>query len=206
MPHSPAISPRKAPKQQRSRATVDAILEATAQVLVEHGYEKSSTNLIARRAGVSIGSLYQYFPNKEALVLALAEKHVADMMAELMAKLGAAQGLPLRPALRVMIDGLMAHHADKPRVHQVLIEEIPRIAGLERMLEMDRMMVDMIAVALTHREERLRPQNVELAAFTLVHAVQGVMHAAVLERPELLTGEDLTAEITDLIARYLLED
>ena len=206
MPHSPAINPRKAPKQQRSRATVDAILEATAQVLVEHGYEKSSTNLIARRAGVSIGSLYQYFPNKEALVAALAEKHVADVMSELVAKLEAARGLPLRPALRVMIDGLLAHHAEKPRVHQVLIEEIPRIAGLERMLEIDRLAVDMIAVALGTREEALRPQNIELAVFMLVHAVQGITHAAVLERPELLTGADLTDEITDLVARYLLAD
>src|SRR6266540_4026301 len=72
-------SPRKQPRQKRSLETVDAILAATAQVLVRHGYEGANTNRIAEAAGVSVGSLYQYFPSKEALVTALIERHMESM-------------------------------------------------------------------------------------------------------------------------------
>src|SRR5687767_9201431 len=67
---------RKTASQARSRATVDAILRATAHILVREGYDHLTTNRVADRAGVSIGSLYQYFPGKEALVKALLDRHV----------------------------------------------------------------------------------------------------------------------------------
>jgi len=64
------------PQQQRSKALVDTLLEATARILERSGLEETSTNEIARVAGVSVGSLYQYFPSKEALVAALIERKV----------------------------------------------------------------------------------------------------------------------------------
>ena len=73
------ISPRKAPRQARSQATVKAILDAAARVLVERGYAATTTNLVAERAGVSVGSLYQYFPNKDALIAALHDRHAREM-------------------------------------------------------------------------------------------------------------------------------
>ena len=76
----PTMLPRRRPRQARAQATVDAIIQATARVLVEDGYDRASTNRIAQAAGVSIGSLYQYFPSKEALVAALVETHVDRMM------------------------------------------------------------------------------------------------------------------------------
>ena len=72
-------TPRKRPRQARSKATVDTILDATTRVLVKQGFDGLSTNAVAAAAGVSIGSLYQYFPNKEALVLALIERHMEEM-------------------------------------------------------------------------------------------------------------------------------
>ena len=71
-------NPRKSASQQRSRLTVDALLEATARVLMKEGYDRTSTNKIAAVAGVSIGSLYQYFPSKEALVAAVIDRHAAE--------------------------------------------------------------------------------------------------------------------------------
>src|SRR5262249_12927282 len=73
---TPAIFPRNRPRQQRSQATVDAILGAAAQVLVKHGYDRANTGLIAETAGVSIGSVYQYYPNKEAVFSALLEQEL----------------------------------------------------------------------------------------------------------------------------------
>ncbi|PMB09477.1 TetR/AcrR family transcriptional regulator [Fischerella thermalis CCMEE 5273] len=73
-------NPRKLPQQERSKITVDAILTATARILVKDGYAKTNTNRIAELAGVSIGSLYQYFPSKEAIIAALIECHVVEMV------------------------------------------------------------------------------------------------------------------------------
>src|SRR3954467_4230018 len=79
MARKPATKPRKRASQERSRATVAALVEATARILVTEGFDKASTNRIAEVAGVSIGSLYQYFPSKEALVLAVAERHNGEI-------------------------------------------------------------------------------------------------------------------------------
>ena len=73
------INPRKLASQERSRATVDALLEATTRVLLKEGYDRASTNRIAEVAGVSIGSLYQYFPSKEALVAAVIDRHAQEI-------------------------------------------------------------------------------------------------------------------------------
>ncbi|MCA9490762.1 MAG: helix-turn-helix transcriptional regulator, partial [Myxococcales bacterium] len=83
-----ALDPRKSPRQQRSEQTVAVLLQATARVLVDTGWDRASTNRIARAAGVSVGSLYQYFPNKESLVLALARQHAEEVVAMLAAHVG----------------------------------------------------------------------------------------------------------------------
>ena len=73
-------NPRRTPRQGRAQATVDAVVEATARILVEDGYGPLSTNRIAKRAGVGIGTLYQYFPDKEAIVEALIDRLVAEQI------------------------------------------------------------------------------------------------------------------------------
>ena len=78
MARKPLTQPRKQAAQARSRATVDALIEATARILVKEGFDKASTNRIAAKAGVSVGSLYQYFPSKEALVVAVMERHSSE--------------------------------------------------------------------------------------------------------------------------------
>src|SRR5689334_20025487 len=95
--------PRKAPHQERSRATVDAILAATARILVKDGYDRASTNKIAAAAGVSVGSLYQYFPSKEALVAALIEKHSAEMLEIFEAQATQLLGAPMDLAVREVV-------------------------------------------------------------------------------------------------------
>ncbi len=199
------VIPRKEPKQRRSRATVDAILTATAQVLVDRGYDKATTNQIAKRAGVSIGSLYQYFPNKEALVTALCQRHSETVCQNLVDRLGSTHHLPLPLALRGLIKLLLSHHAEDPELHRVLIEQVPRLSGFEQLAQINCLLVDTITADLARRRENLRPKNLEMAAFILVHAVQAVTHAAVLDRPEALDDEALADEIVDLVQRYLVE-
>src|SRR5271163_4842073 len=103
MARKPSTDPRKPASQERSRVTVDALLEATARVLTKEGYDGASTNKIAAVAGVSIGSLYQYFPSKEALVAAVIDRHMHEMSAVTRAALVKAAALPLEAAAREFV-------------------------------------------------------------------------------------------------------
>jgi AcrR family transcriptional regulator len=197
---------RKTPKQARAQVTVDAILTATAELLVELGYERTTTNAIARRAGVSIGSLYQYFPNKEALFTALCEQHMNEMTALLIGEIGSLRDRPLDEAIRPLVKALLRAHAVAPALHRVFIEQVPRINGLERVQQVDRMLVEVMSAELAKRPEKLRPRDLEMAVFILVHSVQAVTHAAILERPDALSDDALADEITALVLRYLLAD
>src|SRR6202020_3583519 len=93
-------NPRKNASQERSRLTVDALLEATARILVKEGFDKASTNRIAEVAGVSVGSLYQYFPGKEALVVAVIERHNQEIMQTVRGELADVASQPLKQGVR----------------------------------------------------------------------------------------------------------
>src|SRR3954452_9973154 len=77
------VKPRRKPSQERSHQTVEAILEAAAQVFERHGYAAGTTNRIAERAGISIGSLYQYFPGRDAILIAIVDRHIDEGAAAL---------------------------------------------------------------------------------------------------------------------------
>src|SRR6516165_11432916 len=102
----PRTTPRKKPRQERSQVTVEAILDATARVLCTIGYDRASTNRIALAAGVSVGSLYQYFPSKEALVAALVERHVEQMTSLVKTKLAEVASDSVPNAVRTMIQAM----------------------------------------------------------------------------------------------------
>src|SRR6266481_6253125 len=114
-------SPRKSASQERSRSTVDALLEATARVLVKEGYDHASTNKIADAAGVSIGSLYQYFPSKEALVAAVIERHSSGMLEIVRASAVRVALLPLEEAARELVGVMIEAHRVDPKLHRVLV-------------------------------------------------------------------------------------
>jgi AcrR family transcriptional regulator len=115
---------RKAPQQARSRVTMDAILDAAAHILGERGWTALTTNGVAEVAGVSIGSLYQYFPNKLALIEAVRERHFDEVLAVLRA--AADPRTPRRRRIAALVDGMIAVHSRYPAAHRVLIEESPR--------------------------------------------------------------------------------
>src|SRR5262244_3989532 len=123
-------NPRKSACQERSRLTVDAILEATARVLRKEGYDRASTNKIAAVAGVGIGSLYQYFPSKEALVAGVVDRHAQELLQVARDSFLTAAAHPLETSLRELVAaGINAHRVD-PKLHRVLAEEIPHTGRL----------------------------------------------------------------------------
>lgn len=115
------LEARKPPIQKRAQFTVDGILSASAQVFEAFGYASASTNRIAKRAGVSIGTLYQYFPSKEAIAVALVERHVVDTDSRLHEWVGhvASEEHGLHAALQDYVIGMMELHAGRPRLQHM---------------------------------------------------------------------------------------
>jgi AcrR family transcriptional regulator len=204
MPRRPRTTPRKKPRQERSLATVDAILDATARVLCTTGYDRASTNRIALAAGVSVGSLYQYFPSKEALVAALAARHMAAMTALVRAKLSEVAKAPMAAAVRTIIMAMFEAHAVDPRLHKVLIEEVPRIGRLENLRGVERDVETLVGAFLEARKSELRRANLETVALLLVTVVEAATHAAVLAELEPARARAVADELTDLVLRYLV--
>src|ERR1700735_4266843 len=126
-------SPRKLASQERSRSTVDALLEATTRVLIREGYDKASTNRIAEVAGVSVGSLYQYFPSKEALVAAVIERHPQEIMQTVRGEMADVMSQPLEQAVRKLVAIAVKAHRVNPRLHRVVAEQIPRVGKFEKL-------------------------------------------------------------------------
>ena len=196
-------TPRKRPRQQRSKDTVDAILDATTRVLKHGGFDGLTTNAVAEKAGVSIGSVYQYFPNKEAMVSALIERHIDQMNAAILDELARVAMLPMAEAARAVIELTISAHAIDPALHRVLTEQVPRIGKLAKLRELDNIIHRMVAGLLAARRHELTIDDVELAAFVLVSAIESIVHRAALLYPEKLRDPRLVDEATLLVTRYL---
>jgi AcrR family transcriptional regulator len=194
---------RKLPKQERSRITVEAILEATTHILTEEGYDKASTNRIAERAGISIGSLYQYFPNKESLMSALMEQHSNEIAELVESKLSHLFDQPLETTIPELIRAVIAAHAINPRLHQVLNEEIPRSERLQQMQHAEERIIRLLRAYLERRSHHTPPRNLEMTVFILGRTVESLCHSAVLEHPDFITNSEFEQEVSNLLIFYL---
>lgn len=204
MPPRTRTVPRKMPKQQRSRETVDVILAATARVLVKEGFDRASTNRIAEQAGVSIGSLYQYFPSKEALVAALVERHIETMSEALEAEMHALVDAPLDLCVRRMVTLMLDAHAIEPELHRVLNEQVPRVGRLHRVHEVEERMQRLGRAYFERRRHELRPGlDLDTAAFIVVQTIEALTHGAMIHGELAPARDALVEETTTLVMRYL---
>ncbi len=183
---------------------VEAILEATIRVLVARGYEGTTTIAVAERAGVSVGSLYQYFPNKESLVAALAERHSAELLARLGEVLATLDARDPRAAIRALVRAGLDGHRLNPRLHKVLSEQVPRIGRLRAAIDTSNVIAGKIATWLKSGGVELTSRDPDVAAFVLVTVVEALTHRVVIERPDVITTSQLEAEAIDLVAGYHL--
>jgi len=199
-------NPRKSASQERSRLTVDALLEATARVLIKEGYDRASTNRIAEVAGVSIGSLYQYFPSKEALVAAVIDRHTQQISQVTRNALLKVAARPIEVAAREFVSVAIDAHRVNPKLHGVLAEQIPRIGRLENIEAINREAYALVRGYLEAHRDEIDVADPDVAAFVCVTAVEALTHAAVLRRPDILTDEKarrFVDDVTRLLVRYL---
>lgn len=196
---------RKIPRQRRSTETVEAILTAAAHILEKEGFEAATTNRVAVKAGVSIGSLYQYFPNKASLVRALNDRHTNEILELLRRRFVEVKEAPLELAVEAIVRAMVEAHRVNPSLHRVLVNIVPSIGGLTETKVVEDAATALLARFLKARASDLRPLDFDLSAFMLVHAVEALTHAAVLERPELLKGDAFVNEASRMILGYLRE-
>lgn len=205
------IRPRKKPVQRRAQGTMEAIVRAAARVLVRRGYAGTTTNHIAADAGVSIGSLYEYFPSKEAIVVALVHRHLDAAEAMLAASFGEASpsvlSRPLEATVRAVVEVMLALHEDDPKLHRVLSEEAPRVPELRaRVMRMEEAGVNALkALLAAHPEAHVT--DASLAARLVVELVEAATHRWVLDgkgRP--VPAARMAEELTVMLVRYLRGD
>ncbi|RVV99048.1 TetR/AcrR family transcriptional regulator [Mesobaculum littorinae] len=129
MPAQPpkALKPRKTPSQPRSRVTVDAIFEATIQVLLSQGMVGLTSTGVAERAGVSVGTMYQYFPNKQSLVYALNERFLTTLAERVEATCAQMHGRPVAEAAEALIDTYWAAKTERPELTRALYRSVAEL-------------------------------------------------------------------------------
>lgn len=183
------VKPRKTASQERSRSTVDALVEATARILVKEGFDKASTNRIAEVAGVSVGSLYQYFPSKEALVAAVIERHQQQIMQTVRGELTEFLTRPVEQAIRQLVAVAVKAHRVDPKLHHVLAEQIPRVGKLEKLETFNRENFVLFRSYLESHRGELRVDDLELASFICVTSIEAMTHNAVLHYTRVMSDE-----------------
>lgn len=195
--------PRRMPRQARSRALVEAILEATARVLAERGYAGTNTNLIAERAGVSVGSVYQYFPNKDSLITALHERHAAEIHAALESVLAAAQPRGLRGHLAAIVHAWLAAHQVEPELHRVLEKEFPFFDAPVQNSPADQGIYKRIRQLLEDHRHEVAPCDLDLATWVVLQTVESLIHAAVITPSAQHPVAAVELAIVDMLSKYL---
>jgi AcrR family transcriptional regulator len=196
---------RRVPKQRRSLEIVAAILEAARQLLRE-GPDAVTTTAIAERAGVSVGSLYRYFPNKEAVLAALYDQDAGEEARSLAEEARwLSDGSPLRETLEQLVDYQLERHRRLRDLAQDFYRDRHRDFSLARRLGA-REVEERIRIFLLSHAAELRVRDLDQAAFLIARGVSGLVRAALDERPEKLDEPAFRDELVDLVACYVLRD
>jgi AcrR family transcriptional regulator len=198
-------NPRKSASQERSRATVQALLDATARVLTREGYDRASTNRIAATAGVSVGSLYQYFPNKEALVAALVARHNREMLDLLREALKEVASLDLATAIAKLVRAAVDAHRVDPALHRVFDEQVPRMGQLAKIGALQGETFLLVRSYLEERRNEISVRDLDSTTSILVTTVEALTHQFVIHRPGApeRDRDRFIDEVTRLVVGYL---
>ena len=197
------MKPRKHPRQARSRMTVTAILDATAHILISEGYGGMNTNRVAEKAGVSIGSLYQYFPDKKSLLAALRQRHAEQMKACLQEAMSDTSPDSLDNVVSSLIHAVFKAHMLEPNLHKILHSEIPEPALYNQQTNLEEDFRNMVFSLLINWQDQIRPMDFELASKILINIVESLVHAAVIDNKLEEDADKIEKEIVSIVMRYL---
>ncbi|MFO0669464.1 MAG: TetR/AcrR family transcriptional regulator [Polyangiaceae bacterium] len=205
---------RRVPNQQRAKETVDAVFEAALRELSRDGEAKLSVNRVAETAGVSIGSLYQYFPNKESLLTGLIARFVRrrfDAILELIAELEreeqrTGERASLEAVMTILVEGTLGMNKKSAPVERALVAWFARVGSLDALAEVDREATTRVAQSIRRLKDtpgRIRDVDPDVAAHVLVQSIRATILTALLHQPTLFDDPALSRELVVLATRYL---
>jgi AcrR family transcriptional regulator len=207
--------PRKTPVQARAKVTWNAILDAAAQVLIKHGYEKATTDRIAQRAGVSIGSVYEYFPNKEAIFAALTLRWNEQRWEVLQAPQGALQPSALAEdqraegqsglaaAIRAAVRARIAATRLNPQLNAAINLEVPNHVTEQQSKRIYDEFIRVSVAALAAFTDEIREGNLEFMASLVIVATHAAVDNIAASNPEMLASKEFENELSLMMYRYI---
>lgn len=196
------MRPRKRPRQQRAEQTRDRILGAAVEVFAQHGYARGTTNRIAERADISIGSLYQYYPNKDAILIELAGRHLDAGITATVQRLRDGSISSLEGALSEVVAAAIDNHRHDPEFLRVLIEQAPRSHHLmAKVGQLQQESFEAMAELLASHPHVIVSDR-DVAARLVVVTIESVVHQS-MAAPRILHAEALHAELVAMLTRYL---
>jgi AcrR family transcriptional regulator len=197
------FAPKKLPKQTRSRLTFDAIVDACAQLLCERGYGALTTNHIAERAGVSIGSLYEYFSDKDAIVYEVVRRTSHGFSEDAAQPLAGFHNVPLREALRAWLGALAAAMRSRQELLKAIAEEVPFAIREPHRREAWARHLALAHTAYRMAGPRVRQDRVDEVAFLIVTLVDAALNRLFLESPEGVSADDVLDELTQRLSEWV---
>jgi AcrR family transcriptional regulator len=205
MPRRALTAQRRAPRQKRAETTIDVLLQATELAIVRHGFHGSTTNRIAEIAGVSIGTLYHYFPTKESLVQAVVHRMWREEYEAMSAQMVLLVDAPLEVTIREVARTLVGVIGKRRELVRRWYSEASHLGELATGLEMSEGAAKLVQRALEDRREEVRPRDLAFAADLVVKTALAVARTASRDYPAELASGALAEELGEMLARYLLK-
>jgi AcrR family transcriptional regulator len=193
---------RRQPVQRRARQTVEAVLDAVVRIVKREGIKAVTTNHVAEVAGVSIGSVYQYFPDKRAIFIALHRRHIEEIDRMVEARLMDHAESSLEELIRAMVEAMIEAHATDPKLYELLFSEVPHRAEGTRDFAVRLHGAFRLAISARAHELKRHP-NLDKVVFVLTHMVESLSHGAVLRRPPGLSLAAAKEEAVRAVLAYL---
>lgn len=197
----PQLQPRKRPRQARAAATLDILFEATIQVLLDAGVETLTTTRVAERAGVSVGSLYQYFPHKRALLYALNERYLDRLAATLEAACAARHGAPIAEMIAALVTTYWRAKTERAEVTRVLYRSAADL-DTSALIEAFAARADAATAAMFATAADARFADLAGATRTLLTAIFGTVRAVFERDLPLAEAEDIHRQLIIMATAY----
>ncbi|WP_394823091.1 TetR/AcrR family transcriptional regulator [Pendulispora albinea] len=199
----PPLLPNKVPRQARSQRTYDDIVEAGARLLLKSGYEALTTNHVAEEAGVGIASVYEYFPNKQAIVAAVVTHVVSEMVGEFRESLAEAMGSEPQEALRMWLRTMFRAVERRKAIITVFVREVPFLLEIPAVESLSARLLELAQSAAVLARKPLIVEHAAAVSYLMTVMVQAAVLGSVIRRPAHLGQEELRETLTKLLIELL---
>ena len=199
-----ALTPRKSPSQRRSGVTVDVIIEGAIRVLLEDGYGALTTVRVARRAGVSVGSLYQYFPNKQAVVAEIVRRRAAEIIA-VVTRVDTDPESDPASAVSTLIAALLREKRQDLPLARALAPAMAEVEGRRLIMEAARSVVPELAGKLHSATGKPLTARDRSGLAIAVAAIEGALWEAIASDPDAFDSPALHQQLTTILLSALSE-